>query len=180
MAEGWLGEIRLYPYNRLPSGWHLCDGTVLPINQNQALFSLLGISYGGNGTSNFALPDLRGRVPLHLNSTDQSCDKVGEIGGAEGVALTTAQLPAHNHLVNAFSTVGNAPTPLNNFPATVATAVAPATPLCPQIYATPATPGMALNPASIVAGASTPHENRQPTMALNWCICTSGAYPNRN
>jgi microcystin-dependent protein len=181
MAEGWLGEIRLYSYNSLPSGWHLCDGTVLPINQNQALYSLLGTYYGGNGTTNFALPDLRGRVPMHVNSTDASCNQVGKTGGAEGVALTPAQLPPHNHLVNAFSTVGNALNPLNNFPAGVATATAPAMPLCPQIYATPTAPGMALNPASIPAAATAaPHENRQPTMALNWCICTAGVYPNRN
>src|SRR5450759_3107658 len=94
MAEPFLAEIRIFSFNFPPKGWALCDGQFLPINQNQALFSILGTTYGGNGTTNFALPNMQGRVPAHPGASLV----LGESGGAEGIALTTAQIPSHNHL----------------------------------------------------------------------------------
>ncbi len=176
MSDSWLGEIRLYPYTRLPAGWHLCDGTMLQIRANQALFALISNRYGGDGSTTFALPDLRGRVPVHVNPTDASCNVPGKTGGAEGVALTAPQIPPHSHLVSAFDAVGTVPNPLSNFPAAVAAT-------SPQVYVQPTSPASLtpLNPASLApAGTATAHENRQPTMALNWCICISGSFPSRN
>src|ERR1700729_3051422 len=108
MADPFIGEIRTFGFNFAPIGWALCNGAILPINQNQALFSLLGNFYGGDGRSNFALPDLRSRVPLGLGQgTGLPFYSIGETGGAGTVTLTTAQLPAHSHQVNASDHGGN-------------------------------------------------------------------------
>src|SRR5213596_3016217 len=106
MSEPFLSEIRLVSFNFAPKGWALCNGQLLPINQNQALFSLLGTTYGGNGQTTFALPDLRGRVPIHRGQ-----HTLGEVGGEQAHTLTQAELPTHVHLVNASSVAGNDPIP---------------------------------------------------------------------
>lgn len=179
MADSYLAEIRCFPYNRIPNGWRLCDGSILPIAQNQALFALLGKMYGGDGRTTFALPDLRGRVPLQVNPTDSTCNIQGQAGGMDSVTLVTSQLPAHTHSVAAFSSVGTTPTPASGFPAAVPAQGTPA--VAPPIYGTATTSTVTLAPASLQStGGSQPHENRQPTMALNWCICTSGFYPSRD
>jgi microcystin-dependent protein len=179
MSDSYLAEIRCFPYNNIPKGWHLCDGSILQVSQYQALFALLGKLYGGDGRTTFALPDLRGRVPLQVSSTDSSCNIQGQIGGMDSVTLVTDQIPAHSHSVAAFSTVGNTPTPASGFPSAVLAQGTPA--VAPPIYGTATTSTVALIPASLQAtGGSQPHENRQPTMALNWCICISGFYPSRN
>jgi microcystin-dependent protein len=178
MSDDWLGEIRAFSYSKVPSGWHQCDGTLLQVSQNNALFSLLGNRYGGDGRVTFALPDLRGRVPLHMNPADSSCAMVGQTGGMDSVTLTTAQIPAHTHIVNAATSNGNTPNPAAAFPA----AVPPqATSSAPLIYGPPSSNSTTLNPGSVLdTGTSQGHENRQPTMALNWCICISGVYPTRD
>lgn len=181
MSDGWVGEMRIFPYAKIPKGWHLCDGTLLNIRSNTVLFSLIGTQYGGDGTTTFALPDLRGRVPLHRNLTDPSCAKLGQTGGAEAVTLTTQQLPQHNHTVSAFSATGQIANPADNIPAAVPASAAPGAPPPPLVYGTPtATSLVTLNPGSLLAtGTGQAHENRQPTMALQWCICTTGSYPQR-
>jgi len=184
MSDNWLSEIRLFPYGRIPSGWHLCDGSILTITSNVALFSLLGNRYGGDGTTNFALPDLRGRVPLHYNPNDPLLNQTGKTGGAESVALTVDQIPSHNHIVSAFAANGAIPLPLNGFPSSVAPNATAGTPPAPAIYgAMPTGTGTTtpLNSTTVQSdGGGQAHENRQPTMALNWCICVSGYYPARN
>jgi microcystin-dependent protein len=169
-----LGEIRLFPYQNIPRGWHECDGTVLQVQTNQALFSLLGKQFGGNGTTTFALPDLRGRVPVGC-----ALNTVGQQAGQEGVALTTAQLPAHTHTVNAYNGVANMKTPQGCMPATSTKAgsgplVSPPPNLYGQISGT-----ATMDPSVIGSGGGgAAHENRQPSMALVYCISISSAiYP---
>jgi len=184
MADSWLSEIRMFPYTKIPTGWHLCDGTILQITENQALFSLLGNRYGGDGQKTFGLPDMRGRVPVHMNQANADYAWPGKAGGVDTVALSTTQIPSHNHSVNAFSAVGNFPLPVNAYPAGVANNPIAGAPPTPQIYSPPPTGTgntTTLDPGSVAAAGGTQgHENRQPTMALNWCICVSGYYPARN
>jgi microcystin-dependent protein len=181
MSDSYLAEIRCFPYNRIPTSWHLCDGSILQVKQNAALFSLIGNYYGGDGKTTFALPDLRGRVPMQVNPADPSCAVVGSAGGAESVTLTPAQMPAHMHGVTAVNTNATATNPTGNLPATVLPQGTPA--VAPFIYApTPAVSNTtALAPGALQSsGNGQAHENRQPTMAMNWCICISGYYPPRN
>jgi len=184
MADNFLSEIRIFPYGTVPAGWHLCDGTIMQITTNQALYTLLGTRFGGDGRTTFALPDMRGRVPLHLNPADPLCNVIGKAGGTEGVTLTVDQIPPHNHQIMAFTANGTGPLPLNGFPSSVAPNATAGTPPPPAIYGTfPTGTGTTtpLNPAMIQAeGGGQAHENRQPTMAMNWCICVLGVYPARN
>jgi microcystin-dependent protein len=172
MAEPYLGEIRLFGFNFAPLGWATCDGQLLNIAQNQALYSLLGTTYGGNGTTNFNLPDFRGRTVLHANATYQE----GKAGGTETVALTaTSQVPAHSHALMANSNPGGSNVPQGNVPAAVADASKFA-------YAT----GKAVPPATMSAGALSPaggsggHNNLQPSLTINFCIALAGLWPPRN
>ncbi|WEK01335.1 MAG: tail fiber protein [Candidatus Sphingomonas phytovorans] len=184
MSDSWLSEIRIFPYGKIPTGWHLCDGTIMQVTANQALFALLGNRYGGDGRVTFGLPDMRGRVPIHLNPADPTCNQVGMAGGAEGVTLTVNQIPAHSHLVSAFSANGTIPIPVNGYPSAVAPNGTAGTPSPPQIYGPiPTGTGTTtlFNTGSVLAeGGGQAHENRQPTMAMNWCICVSGFFPSRN
>lgn len=181
MAQAYVGEMRIFPYAKVPPGWHVCDGAVLTIRQYNALYSLIGTAYGGDGQLNFALPDLRGRVALHVNPADTGFNTTGKAGGADEVALTTPQLPQHSHQVTAFNTTGKVPSPLGNTPAAVAPSAVSGAPAAPWIYGSPVPTSLtALNPGSLLAtGGGQGHENRQPTMALQWCICVTGYYPNR-
>ena len=163
MSEPFLGELKLMSFNFPPRGWAACNGQLLPINQNQALFSLLGTMYGGNGQTNFALPDLRGRVALHVaNGFNQ-----GQRAGEEVHTLSVQEMPAHNHPVNASSTAGNAADP---------------TMLAPFSDGYGDTASLtSLQPATVGnVGGSQPHENRQPYLVLNWCIALQGIFPSRN
>jgi microcystin-dependent protein len=170
MAEPFLAEIRVFPYNFAPRGWLACDGQLLPISQNTALFSLLGTTYGGDGRSTFALPDLRGRFPMGVGQGPGLSDRqLGELPGSETVVLTTAQMPAHNHGLRATSTA-NTSNPSGAALANVGTNGA--------AYRTPGV--LAASSSSLVsAGGNQPHENRQPALALIFCIATQGVFPPR-
>ncbi|MPQ56784.1 phage tail protein [Duganella sp. FT27W] len=174
MSECYLGEIRMFAGAYAPEGWMLCNGQLLSIAGNQALYTLLGTVYGGDGVTTFALPDLRGRVPLHKVANYQSMNyPLGNQIGVEAVTLTTSQMPAHTHVAMAQSGPGNSSTPLNNYwAATAAT----------NIYA-PAS-GTALGsmaPTDIVsAGGSQPHENMMPYLCISYIISTIGIFPTQN
>ena len=177
MDEPFIGEIRPIGLNYAPRGWAFCNGQLLPINQNQALFSLLGTTYGGNGVQTFALPDLRSRVPVGTGQgPGLSPYSLGQVGGVESVTLTTAQLPAHTHPVTGTmqaAELGDPSTPKGNFLAADANA---------QFGTGPAntTMGSAAQGTSGNTGGSQGHENRMPTLGLNYVIALQGLYPSRN
>jgi microcystin-dependent protein len=162
MSEPFLGELKLMSFNFAPKGWATCNGQLLPINQNQALFSLLGTMYGGNGQTTFALPDLRGRIPIHRGGFTQ-----GQAIGAQSHTLTVGEMPAHTHSVLASSQNGNQADPKILAAASNAY-TAPST-------LTTIAPGTVSN-----VGGSQAHENRQPYLVLNWCIALQGIFPSRN
>lgn len=164
MSEAFLGEIRRVSFNFAPRGWALCNGQMLSIAQNQALFSLLGTQYGGNGTTTFALPDLRGRAPIHSGAGAWQ----GEEGGQEQVTLITTQLPPHTHLAQA-STSADATSPQGGYWADSGQA------------AFGADAAGSLGAAAIApSGGTQPHENRSPYLVINYIIAMSGIYPSRN
>ena len=168
MSEPFLGEIRLVPFAFAPKGWALCEGQLLPINQNQALFSLLGNFYGGDGRTTFALPDLRGRVPLGAGESPAgSTYELGSSGGQEAVKLTTGQLPAHTHAARAWSGAATTKKPANGVPA------------AGGAYA--ATHDAKMSAAMIGrSGGGQAHDNRQPYLSLNYIIALQGIYPSRS
>ena len=165
MSEPFLGELKIISWNFPPKGWAFCNGQLLPINQNQALFSLLGTMYGGDGRVNFALPDMRGRAPIHVgNGLIQ-----GERGGAEFHTLSQSELPAHVHVAQASNQAANGALPTNNILASAN-----------NFYTSPASL-TTLHPASVTnVGGSQPHENRQPFLVLNYIIALQGIFPSRN
>jgi microcystin-dependent protein len=167
MSEPFLAELRLMSFVFAPKGWAQCNGQLLPINQNQPLFALLGTAFGGDGRTTFALPDLRGRVPIHFHGSHT----LGEKGGSETVALTQQEMPAHTHAVNSSQTDGNVNTPGGNV---LARSV-----IGPPYRSPPASLGMnAANVSSV--GGSQAHENRQPYLVLNYCIALQGIFPSQN
>jgi microcystin-dependent protein len=163
-----VGEIRLGGWNYAPADWALCQGQLLPIEQNQALFNLIGTTYGGDGVSTFALPDLRGRVPLHRGSGFAQ----GQLGGEEQLTLTGNQMPVHNHQFLASTDPGAQRNPTGNVPATV-----PAGSAYVQNSAT-----AALAPQSISATTTSglPHDNMQPYLGLTFIISLAGIYPSQS
>ena len=169
MSEPFIGEIRLFPYTFAPRGWAFCHGQVLPIAQHTALFALLGTTYGGNGTVTFALPDLRGRVPVSAGQGPGLGEYfLGETGGAEQVALRVAQLPAHAHRMAVNATSSAADSPDDRFLGR--------TPRESTYAAT--SDGRRLNPGAITrSGGGQPHENRPPHLVLNYCIALEGIFP---
>ena len=171
MSDYFLGEIRPCGFNFAPVGWALCNGQLLSISQNTALFSLIGTYYGGNGTTNFALPDLRGRVAIALGQGPGLSDYViGEQDGVETVTLITSDVPAHNHLVNADNAPGNSTSPANSYTAESSRR--------DLDYGT--TSNTTMNPNSIgPVGGSQPHDNMQPYLVLNYVIALTGIYPPR-
>lgn len=165
MAEPFLSEIRVFSFGFPPKGWALCNGQLLPINQNQALFSLLGTTYGGDGRVNFALPNLQGRVPIHAGNAHT----LGEVGGAQAHTLTLAELPTHSHLVNATNNPATVNNPTGNVLGTAS-----------NTYVAPSNLA-AMNPAAIsTIGGSQPHLNMQPFLVLNFCIALQGIFPSQN
>jgi len=168
MAEPFLSEIRLMSFVFAPKGWALCNGQLLPINQNQALFALLGTTYGGNGQTNFALPDLRGRVPIH----ESASNTLGQQGGEQAHTLTTAELPTHQHLLRASSAPASTNTP--------SPAVGLAASTASQLYGAPSSV-VAMDPGAIGnVGGSQAHLNMQPFLTLSFCIALQGIFPSRN
>jgi microcystin-dependent protein len=160
----------MFGCNFAPRNWAFCNGQLMAIAQNTALFSLLGTTYGGNGQTTFALPDLRGRVPIHFGQgPGLSSYALGQTGGVESVTLIQQQIPQHNHSLACSSDDPNAGSPKNNFPAAVST----------PIYSTTSNASMASNAIGI-AGGSQPHENRPPLLTINYCICVAGIFPSRN
>jgi len=162
MAEPFLSEIRIMSFQFAPKGWALCDGQLLPINQNQALFSLLGTTFGGNGTTTFALPDLRGRTPLHVGSGHT----LGEHGGEQAHTLSIAELPTHAHLAQAQPALGSQLPAVGAFLSQAS-----------NVYRGADNP-TSLNPATVAnVGGSQAHLNMQPFLTLNFCIALQGIFP---
>jgi microcystin-dependent protein len=167
MAEPFLSEIRIMSFSFAPKGWALCNGQLLPINQNQPLFSLLGTTYGGDGRVNFALPDLRSRTPMHVGQGHL----LGEKAGLEIQTLSLSQMPTHTHLLSATTATGDTPVPTGNL-----LADSPG-----LIYATGISNLTPVLPADVTnAGGGQPHENRQPYLTLSFCIALQGIFPSQN
>jgi microcystin-dependent protein len=175
MADPFVAEIRIFPFNFAPRGWAWCDGQLLPLSQNTALFSLLGTTYGGNGKSNFALPDLQGRVPMHPGQgPGLSLHDLGEEGGSETVSLLESEIPSHSHAMQAANSEGNSQSPVsNNFAAGVGGIT---------LYAPPPPPG-SLTPladnALAPAGGDQPHNNMMPYLTFYFNIALQGVFPPR-
>ena len=174
MANPYLAEIKIMGFNFPPRGWAQCDGQILPINQYQSLYSLLGTTYGGDGRTTFALPDLRGRSPMDFGTGPDGNVALGSKGGAENVTLTLAQIPAHKHTVNVNSATGGSDDPTS-----------PATPFIAgagsEVYGPYVDPKVTLKAeASANAGGSQSHNNMQPYQVLNFCIALQGVFPSRN
>ena len=168
MATPFLSEIRLMSFIFPPKGWALCNGQLLPINQNQALFSLLGTTFGGDGRVNFALPDMRGRVPIHAGSFHT----LGERGGAASHTLSISEMPTHTHALNASTVLGNSSFPAPGGGGAVFAAE-------PGNGYTGADNALTALEAGTIAnvGGSQPHENRQPSLTLSFCIALQGIFP---
>jgi microcystin-dependent protein len=166
MAEPFLSEIRIMSFGFAPKGWALCDGQLLPINQNQALFSLLGTTYGGDGRVNFALPNLDGRTPIHMGAGHT----LGERGGEQGHTLSISELPTHVHTANAAAVDGTLATPLANYLGQSAK----------QPYSAPDNNLTPLAPATLASvGGSQAHLNMQPFLVLNFSIALQGIFPSQ-
>jgi microcystin-dependent protein len=167
MAEPFLSEIRIMSFVFAPKGWAQCNGQLLPINQNQALFSLLGTTYGGNGQTNFALPDFRGRIPIHVGNGHT----LGERGGEQAHTISLNEMPHHTHFAQATSANATSDSPANNV--VLGTAAL-------ELYRDP-TALAAMDPGVVGSvGGSQPHLNMQPYLTLNYCIALQGIFPSPN
>lgn len=166
MSEPFLAEVKIVGFNFAPRGWALCDGQILPINQNQSLYSLLGTTYGGDGRTSFALPDLRGRTPIHFNTGHG----LGQKSGEEAVTLSASEMPAHDHTAQASNNNASTGEPTSNV---LARATNPTYHSAANLTA--------LNTLSVShAGGGQAHENMQPSLTLNYCIALTGLFPSRN
>ena len=173
MSNPFLAEIRIFPFNFPPKGWAFCDGQVLPLSQNTALFSLLGTIYGGDGKSNFALPNLQGNVPMHPGQgPGLSLHDLGETGGSDTVTLLQSEMPVHSHGNFQASAGSDQTTPVNNAWASGQKGFG-------SFYAPPGN-NVNMSPAATsVAGGNLPHNNLQPYLTLNFCIALQGVFPPR-
>jgi microcystin-dependent protein len=165
VAEPFLSEIRIMSFSFAPKGWAMCNGQLLPINQNQPLFSLLGTTFGGDGRVNFALPDQRGRTPIHVGAGFT----LGEKGGEQAHTLSTAEMPTHQHFAQAATVGSDTNIPAGNNLASVANLYSPPTQLVPLV---PSTIGN--------VGGSQAHQNMQPFLTLTFCIALQGIFPSPN
>jgi len=174
MSEPFLGQLMLFPFGFAPKNWALCNGALLQISKFQALFSLLGTTYGGDGRTTFGLPDLRGRTPISSGQLAGGGNyPLGQMGGEELHTLNTSEVPPHNHNLQGVNAAANAFIPANNLLANTAGAL--------TIYQPNPTSGSKLAPASMAnAGGSQAHENRTPFLAMTWCIALTGIFPTRN
>jgi microcystin-dependent protein len=166
MADPFLTEIRIFSFGFVPKGWARCDGQLLPIGQNTPVFALLGTTFGGNGQTNFGLPDLRARTPIHVGGSHA----LGEAGGEQGHTLSTSELPTHVHQINASTTAsGGTDNPTDNFLGSAS-----------DLYHTPASP-TSMNPGTIAnRGGSQAHQNMQPYLSLMFGIALQGIFPSRS
>jgi microcystin-dependent protein len=173
MADPFVAEIRIFPFNFAPRGWAWCDGQLLPLSQNTALFSLLGTTYGGNGKSNFALPDLQGRAPMHPGQgPGLSLHDLGETGGSETVSLLESEIPAHAHVLRGDRNVSETPDPAGNSVGRGSSINAYQTVTNQNLVSMS---GQALAPA----GGDAPHNNLQPYLTFYFCIALQGVFPPR-
>ena len=167
MSEPFLSEIKIVSFNFPPKGWAFCNGQILPINQNQALFSLMGTTYGGDGRQTFGLPNLQGRLAMHMGNGHT----LGEQGGSQAVTLTSGQMPPHHHNVQCNSGAGNLANPTGYSAADDAGAA---------LYAS-AADGSVMAPGAVSSvGGGQPHENMAPYLVLNFCIALQGIFPSQN
>ena len=180
MSNPFVAEIRIFPFNFPPKGWAFCDGQLMPISQNTALFSLLGTTYGGDGKSNFALPNMQGNVPMHPGQgPGLTLHDLGETGGTQSVTLLQTEMPVHSHGIGVASSPflsGQVSTPSNT--TVLAKAAAPTT----NAYTSGQTQTNQVMNGSMLtqAGGSLPHNNLQPYLTLNFCIALQGVFPARN
>jgi microcystin-dependent protein len=166
MSSPFIGEIRMFGGNFAPVGWSFCNGAIIPIDQNDALFNLIGTTYGGDGQTTFALPNLQSRIPVHVGPGFA----LGQSGGVESVTLTTSQIPAHSHVPLCNNAAGNSQSPANDFWAQPSTGT---------IYST-AAPSLAMAPAAIgSSGGSQPHDNMQPFLVINFILSLFGTFPSQ-
>jgi len=176
--DNFLGEIRLFAGNFPPQGWAFCDGALLSIAQNDALFALIGTTYGGDGQSTFALPDLRGRVPLHQGTLAGNSYVIGQKAGVESVTLTSNHLPAHSHAAGASSAVPPATGSGINLAGPAA--YVPAAPAKPRFYAPAGSSTVTMSPQAIQpAGGNQPHDNMAPFLAVSFIIALVGIFPSQ-
>ena len=173
MSSPFMGEVRVFAGTFAPQQWALCDGQILPIAQNDALFALLGTTYGGDGVSSFALPEARGRIPVGLGSgPGLSARTLGDKFGTETVTLTSANMPAHTHTVNVSDTAASQAAPANNL-------IGKARHYLPST-ATPTNTGVLNTLAISTVGGNQPHENMMPYLCMSFIICLQGLFPSRN
>ena len=171
--DPFLGEIRILPFTFAPVGWAQCDGQIVPIAQNTALFALLGTTYGGNGTTNFQLPDLRGRVPMDAgNGPGLTSRPLGSTGGATTVTLSSAHLPLHSHALQGSGALGTTGSPSGSLPAVI-------TGRGSNLYTTATTPAATMRQTVGNAGGGLPHNNVQPWTPVLFCIALTGIFPPR-
>ena len=169
MSEPFLAEVRIVGFNFAPRGWAFCDGQILPINQNQSLYSLLGTTYGGDGRTSFALPDMRGRVPIHVGASNGTSHQLGQKSGEETHTLAANEMPSHNHTFSGTSNAANQNAFQGHYFAN-----------SPAVYG-PAASLVALNGDTLGnAGGGQAHDNMQPYLAINFCIALRGLFPSRN
>jgi microcystin-dependent protein len=173
VSSPFIGEIRMFAGNFAPAGWMFCDGQLLPISENDALFTLIGTTYGGDGEETFALPNLQSRVPIHMGNNAGTTFQIGEMAGVEAVTLTSQQIPTHTHPFMATINPASSNSPTNTLPAlTEAATIRP--------YGTD-NPAVNLAPTAISpAGGSQPHENVQPFQCINYIISLFGVFPTQN
>lgn len=174
MADPFIAEIRIFPFNFAPLGWAFCDGQLLPISQNTALFSLLGTTYGGDGKTTFALPDLQGRAPMHPGQgPGLSLHDLGESQGSDTTTLLASEMPVHNHTLMASSQPGEDATPAGE---------ALARSVGASLYHTNTAQNLVQlgQEALTVAGSGLPHNNMQPYLTMNFCIALQGIFPPRS
>ncbi|MHC5654961.1 phage tail protein [Stappia sp. ICDLI1TA098] len=171
MAEPFLAEVRMMGFNFPPRGWAFCDGQILPINQNQSLYSLLGTTYGGDGRTTFALPDLRGRTPIHVGrSSGGAFHNEGQKSGEETHTLSVNEMPQHTHTADAISGPGTTPVPQNAYLADL-----------PDGYTDPGANLTSLRGNTVIhVGGSQAHQNMQPYLTVSFCIAIQGLFPSRN
>jgi microcystin-dependent protein len=171
-SNPYLGDVALYAFNFTPVGWQICDGSQLSIAENEALFNLIGTTYGGDGVTTFAVPDLRGRTPLGVGNNGGTAGNVqlGEMGGTEQVTLTLNNLPAHSHVLSATAAIASSDSPANAVFADTAG---------PKQYGTAVTPPVVTSKANTLlpTGGATPVNLREPYVGMNWCIALQGIYP---